>query len=125
MNDPGKNKKIALVATAVFHIAVLLILVLSYLHYTDIPIEDDAVQQDITFFGGEYVMLGNALPQQGDEAATSAADEEQANTGDNIDDAGMAEHLGINVYMVEGDYKNIKITTANDIYIANAYLQDL
>ena len=41
------------------------------------------------------------------------------------DDAGMAEHLGINVYMVEGDYKNIKITTANDIYIANAYLQDL
>lgn len=90
MNDPGKNKKIALVATAVFHIAVLLILVLSYLHYTDIPMEDDAVQQDITFFGGEYVMLGNALPQQGDEAATSAADEEQANTGDNIDDAGTA-----------------------------------
>lgn len=90
MSDPNKNKKTALAATVVFHIAVLLILVLSYLHYTDIPTEDDATRQDITFFGGEYVMLGNALMQQGDEAATSAADEEQANTGDNIDDAGTA-----------------------------------
>ena len=40
------------------------------------------------------------------------------------DDAGMAEHLGIDVYMISGDYKNIKITTQNDIKIANAYLKN-
>lgn len=38
------------------------------------------------------------------------------------DDAGMAEYLGLDVYMVEGDYKNIKITTQNDIAIAREYL---
>ena len=38
------------------------------------------------------------------------------------DDAGMAEALGIDVYMIEGDYRNIKITTQNDIAIAQAYL---
>ena len=63
MNDNDKYKKIALAATVVFHIAVLLVLVLSYLHYQDVPQPDDVPQQDITFFGGEYVMLGNALQQ--------------------------------------------------------------
>lgn len=41
------------------------------------------------------------------------------------DDAGMAEHLGIDVYMIDGDYKNIKITTPNDIAIAREYLKPL
>ena len=91
MNDPDKNKKIGLAATVIFHVAVLLILVLSYLHYTDMPLPDDMPQQDITFFGGEYVMLGNALQQSIDNsAATSAQNREQANTGDNADDAGKA-----------------------------------
>ncbi len=90
MKGSDKNKKMALAATVVFHIAVLLILVLSYLHYTDIPMPDDTTQQDITFFGGEYVMLGNALQQPIDNsAATSAADEQRANSGDNSDDAGV------------------------------------
>lgn len=39
------------------------------------------------------------------------------------DDAGMLEHLGYDVYILEGDYKNIKITTQNDIEIAKAYLK--
>lgn len=38
------------------------------------------------------------------------------------DDAGMLEFLGQNVYVLEGDYKNIKITTQNDIDVAKAYL---
>lgn len=38
------------------------------------------------------------------------------------DDAGMVESLGIAVYVLEGDYKNIKITTQNDIDVANVYL---
>lgn len=38
------------------------------------------------------------------------------------DDAGMAEHLGYDVYTVEGDYKNIKITTKSDLTIAREYL---
>lgn len=38
------------------------------------------------------------------------------------DDAGMLEYLGFDVYVLEGDYKNIKITTQNDLKIAEAYL---
>lgn len=38
------------------------------------------------------------------------------------DDAGMLEFLGQDVYILEGDYKNIKITTKNDVEIASVYL---
>ncbi len=38
------------------------------------------------------------------------------------DDAGMLEELGIDVYILNGSYKNIKITTQNDIDIAKLYL---
>lgn len=38
------------------------------------------------------------------------------------DDAGMVEALGYDVYMVEGDYKNIKVTTKPDLTIARVYL---
>lgn len=39
------------------------------------------------------------------------------------DDCGMLESLGADVYILEGDYKNIKITTQSDIEIAKAYLK--
>lgn len=39
------------------------------------------------------------------------------------DDAGMLEFLGYDVYVLDGDYKNIKITTPNDIEIAKVYLK--
>ena len=38
------------------------------------------------------------------------------------DDCGMLEALGYDVYMVEGDYKNIKITYPSDIELAKIYL---
>ena len=38
------------------------------------------------------------------------------------DDAGMVEGLGYEVYVVDGDYKNIKITTQDDIAIIKTYL---
>ncbi|MBP3924501.1 2-C-methyl-D-erythritol 4-phosphate cytidylyltransferase [bacterium] len=38
------------------------------------------------------------------------------------DDAGMLEDLGERVYIIDGSYKNIKITTQNDIDIAKIYL---
>lgn len=38
------------------------------------------------------------------------------------DDAGMLEELGQKVYILSGSYKNIKITTQNDIAIAKIYL---
>lgn len=38
------------------------------------------------------------------------------------DDAGMLESLGHDVYLVEGHYSNIKITTPNDIYIAQSLM---
>lgn len=44
-------------------------------------------------------------------------------TGQNFtDDAGMLETLGNDVYILEGGYKNIKITTQSDIEIAKVYL---
>lgn len=39
------------------------------------------------------------------------------------DDAGMLEHLGEAVYILEGDYRNIKITTQSDIELAKVYLK--
>lgn len=39
------------------------------------------------------------------------------------DDAGMLESLGYEVFIVEGDYKNIKITTKSDIELAKVYLK--
>ena len=39
------------------------------------------------------------------------------------DDAGMLEALGQTVYILNGSYKNIKITTQNDIEIAKIYLE--
>ena len=38
------------------------------------------------------------------------------------DDAGMIEYLGKTVYIINGSYKNIKITTRNDLHIAKIYL---
>ncbi len=39
------------------------------------------------------------------------------------DDAGMLEELGERVFIVDGSYKNIKITTQSDIEIAKVYLK--
>lgn len=41
------------------------------------------------------------------------------------DDAGMIEFLGFDVYMVEGDYRNIKVTTKSDIALASIYLNEM
>ncbi len=38
------------------------------------------------------------------------------------DDAGMVEELGEDVYVIDGSYKNIKITTQSDIELAKVYL---
>jgi len=41
------------------------------------------------------------------------------------DDAGMVEKMGEAVYVVDGSYKNIKITTQSDIELAKVYLQSM
>lgn len=41
------------------------------------------------------------------------------------DDAGMLEALGKDVWILDGSYKNIKITTQNDIEVAQIYLSDV
>ena len=38
------------------------------------------------------------------------------------DDAGMLEFLGKDVYILEGDYKNFKITNQSDVELAKIYL---
>lgn len=40
------------------------------------------------------------------------------------DDAGMVEACGTDVYMVQGDYKNIKVTTKSDLALAKVYLNE-
>lgn len=40
------------------------------------------------------------------------------------DDAGMVEAMGIDVYVVNGDYKNIKVTTKSDLALAEVYLRE-
>lgn len=41
------------------------------------------------------------------------------------DDAGMVEFLGHDVYIVVGDYRNIKVTTKSDLALAEIYLKEL
>lgn len=41
------------------------------------------------------------------------------------DDAGMVEFLGHDVYIVVGDYRNIKVTTKSDLTLAEIYLKNL
>ena len=46
------------------------------------------------------------------------------NTKDNpTDDAVMVERLGVEVKIIEGDYRNIKITTQEDLVIAESFLK--
>ena len=45
--------------------------------------------------------------------------------GDFTDDAAMVESLGHPVRMFEGTYENIKVTTAGDLVIAEAFLREL
>lgn len=45
--------------------------------------------------------------------------------GENFtDDAGMVEASGVDVYIVEGDYRNIKVTTKSDLALAEVYLSE-
>ena len=49
---------------------------------------------------------------------------ESLKEGDMVtDDASVAEKAGYDVYIVEGGYDNIKITTPEDLYIAEAILK--
>ena len=43
---------------------------------------------------------------------------------DFTDDAGMLEYFGKTVYILDGSYKNIKITTLNDVDVAKIYLNN-
>lgn len=40
------------------------------------------------------------------------------------DDASLVEYAGGDVYLIEGDYSNIKITTKEDLIIANAIIEE-
>jgi len=39
------------------------------------------------------------------------------------DDSGLVERLGIPVKVVKGDYRNVKVTTPEDIFVAEAFLR--
>ncbi len=40
------------------------------------------------------------------------------------DDAGLLEHLGVDVYVIEGEYSNFKITTTNDLLQASIKIKE-
>ena len=40
------------------------------------------------------------------------------------DDSGLAEAIGAKVYVVNGSYRNIKITTQSDMALAQAYFDN-
>ena len=46
----------------------------------------------------------------------------QKGAEDPTDDAGLVERMGVPVKVVEGDYENIKITTNEDLVLAEAFL---
>ena len=46
------------------------------------------------------------------------------NNKDYTDDCQLVEAIGRRVYVVEGDYKNIKITTPEDLILAEVYLKE-
>ena len=71
INFSDKNNKTAFIATGIIHLVVLLILVFSYIHYNFVPLPDNNDKNDITFFGGEYVMLGD-VPNSAVDAHESA-----------------------------------------------------
>jgi 2-C-methyl-D-erythritol 4-phosphate cytidylyltransferase len=39
------------------------------------------------------------------------------------DDASLVEHLGVKVHILPGSYMNIKITTPEDLFLANLFLK--
>jgi len=47
----------------------------------------------------------------------------QKGQGCPTDDAMMVEQLGVKVKVFPGDYKNIKITTQEDLVVAEAFLK--
>jgi 2-C-methyl-D-erythritol 4-phosphate cytidylyltransferase len=44
-------------------------------------------------------------------------------TTDSTDDSAMVEALGVKVTTYEGRHRNIKITTPDDLWLAEAYLE--
>lgn len=61
VNDEQRRKRKAVIATVVVHAAVLMVLLLSYLHYQYEPVDPGG--DGNSFYGGEYVMLGDAIRQ--------------------------------------------------------------
>jgi len=66
--------------------------------------------------------LYNTQTPQGFKTAVIKFAHEKLKTGSFTDDASMLEELNIPVYIVEGEYKNIKITTKSDLDFTKIYL---
>ena len=100
MNNSNKNTLLAIIATLLFHVLLLLILVSSHLHYTWPPkdaLQIEQMPQEEIMFGGEFVQLGNvAQPAHNNLAEASPAEApEKADDvqlpGNDLKDAGEAQ----------------------------------
>ncbi len=63
-------------------------------------------------------LYNTQTPQAFETALIKKAHESLRNQISYTDDSSMLEELGYTVHMIEGDYKNIKITTKNDLNFA-------
>ena len=71
-------------------------------------------------------MMSIQTPQAFDYGTLRRAHEEGARQGAVVDDdAELVERLGLPVKVVEGEYRNIKITTADDLPVLEAHVHSL
>lgn len=97
MNQDKRNKTIALLATALLHVALLLVLFFSFLEYKWPPDDMPIVNHDVEeiMFGGEFVMLGNVETPASKKLSATATEsptksEEQTVPNEDTHNAGEA-----------------------------------
>lgn len=91
MKSNKNNTLLAIIATLLFHVALVFILVTTHLYYSWPPKDQEELekipQQEI-FFGGEYVQLGNV----GDFYDNSLADASTAEAAEQADEPVMPDN---------------------------------
>ncbi|MDD2961862.1 MAG: hypothetical protein PHR45_07270 [Muribaculaceae bacterium] len=72
LND--RNKIIAIIATLLLHVAIIVVLLFSFLDYEWPPKDMPLPQESEILFGGEYVMLGNVPTPASDDMNNAQAE---------------------------------------------------
>lgn len=88
-NEERKNRLWAVAATVVFHVALCLLMLYSFLTYTPQAEPEPPLAKTDILFGGEYVVLGDMpYSDMNGEGILAAASDETAVAGDDAENAG-------------------------------------